>query len=209
MPVGALLHRTETRRGETRAKCMLFAVKSIDPRRSVLVLVDYQQKLVPAIHQGAEVVAQAVRLADAARELGIHVVGTEGNPGGLGPNVEAIRARCETTIAKMHFDGCRDALLEALSSRPQRPIDIVIAGCEAHVCLMQSALGLLRAGYSVFVASDASGSRSTIDRNVAFRRLRQAGAVIVTVEMVVFEWLQTCEHERFRKVLEILKDRPA
>jgi nicotinamidase-related amidase len=183
-------------------------MKTIDPRRSVLVLVDYQQKLMPAIHEGEDVVSRAVLLADCARELGIPVVGTEQNPRGLGPNVEAIRARCQATIAKNHFDGCRDALLEALPQQPQRPIDIVVAGCEAHVCMMQTALGLMRAGYAVWVVGDASGSRSRVDRNVAFRRLRQAGAVIVTVEMVVFEWLQTCDHERFRSVLQLLKAPP-
>jgi nicotinamidase-related amidase len=184
-------------------------MKAIDPRRSVLVLVDYQQKLMPAIHEGEDVVARALRLADAAREIGIPVIGTEQNPRGLGPNVEAIRARCGITISKSHFDGCRDGLLDALAGRPEPANDVVIAGCEAHVCLMQSALGLLRAGYSVFVVGDASGSRSRVDRNVAFRRLRQAGAVIVTVEMVIFEWLQTCDHERFKAVLQLLKAPPA
>ena len=180
-------------------------MKTIDPRRSVLVLVDYQQRLMPAIHEGAAVVAQALRLADAARELGIPVIGTEQNPRGLGPNVEAIRARCSETIAKQHFDGCRDGLLEALPKAPVKPIDIVVAGCEAHVCLMQSALGLIGAGYSVFVVANACGSRFPVDHDAAMQRLRQAGAAIVTVEMVVFEWLQTCEHERFRNVLKILK----
>ena len=180
-------------------------MKTIDPGRSVLVLVDYQAKLMPAIDRGAQVVAEGVRLADAARELGIPVIGTEQNPGGLGPNVEAIRARCGETLAKNHFDGCRDGLVDAVRRAVEKPLDVVVAGCEAHVCLMQSALGLLAAGYSVFVVSNACGSRFPVDHDAAMQRLRQAGAAIVTVEMVVFEWLQTCEHERFRDVLKILK----
>jgi nicotinamidase-related amidase len=132
----------------------------IDARQSVLVLVDYQRRLMPAIHRSAEVVAEATRLADVARELGIHVFGTEQNPQGLGPNEDAIRRRCEATLAKMHFDACADGLLDLLrTSREAAARDVVIAGCEAHVCLMQTALGLLQAGLNVWVVAQASGSR--------------------------------------------------
>ena len=180
-------------------------MKTIDPRRCVLVLVDYQAKLMPAIHRGAEVVSAGVRLADAARELEIPVLGTEQNPQGLGPNVEAIRARCGTTLAKKHFDGCGDGLVDAVRAANGKPLDIVIAGCEAHVCLMQSALGLLRAGFNVWVVADACGSRSPSDYELAMRRLEGAGATLASVEMVIFEWLQTSDHARFKAVLQLLK----
>lgn len=181
-------------------------IPALDPQRSVLVLVDYQARLMPAIHRGAEVLAEALRLADAARELGIRVVGTEENPQGLGPNVEAIRARCESTLAKKHFDACEDGLPQLLRppGRPA-PADVVIAGCETHVCLMQTALGLVRAGFRPWVAEPACGSRHPRDHELAVARLRHCGATPVSCEMVVFEWLRTCEHERFKPVLEILK----
>ncbi len=185
---------------------MLFRVNVIDPDHCVLVLVDYQQKLMPAIHRGAEVVAEAVRLADVAHELGLRVIGTEQNPQGLGPNVAEIRARCDTTLGKSHFDGCGDGLAEAL--RPLgdgQLLDVVIAGCEAHVCLMQTTLGLLRAGFRAWVVANACSSRSPVDHELAMERLRQAGAVLVSAEMVIFEWMRTCEHERFKPVLERLK----
>ena len=86
-------------------------MNTIDPRRCALVLVDYQARLMPAIHEGDRVVAAALKLADVARELGIPVVGTEQNPAGLGPNVEAIRQRCAATVSKMSFDACPDGLL--------------------------------------------------------------------------------------------------
>jgi len=179
---------------------------TIDPRRCAVVLVDYQQRLLPAIHRGAEVVAEAVRLADCARALGIRVVGTEQNPDGLGPNAAEIRSRCETTVAKMHFDGCVDGLVTALRAPDQPPpVDVVIAGCETHVCLMQTAHGLLRAGFGVRVAANACGTRFPADHDLALQRLSQAGAVLASVEMIAFEWLGTCEHGRFRAVLEILK----
>ena len=181
----------------------------IDARRSALVLVDYQQRLLPAIDRGAQVLAQAVRLADVALLLGVPVIGTEQNPHGLGPNHEAVRSRCAETLAKQHFDACEDGLIDRLCSTRAPdgavPGDIVVAGCEAHVCLLQTALGLLRAGHAVWVVAPASGSRSADDHALAMQRLRQAGAVIVGVEMVAFEWLHSCADERFRAVLKLLK----
>lgn len=177
----------------------------IDPRRSALVLVDYQARLMPAIHEGDRAVAVAVKLADVARELGIPVVGTEQNPKGLGPNVESIRARCDATIPKASFDACADGLAEWLRGRGGAIADVVIAGCEAHVCLMQTSLGLLRAGLRPWVVADACGSRFPADKALAMQRLQGAGATLVGGEMVAFEWLRSCEDPRFKAVLARLK----
>ena len=178
----------------------------IDPATSVLVLVDYQQRLLPAIHNGAHVLAHAVRIAEVARELGIPVFGTEQYPEGLGPNDEAIRQRCDATLSKTHFDACAEGLLELLAldgSTARR--EVVIAGCEAHVCLLQTALGLLAAGLKVSVISQACGSRTAENHELAMQRLRQAGAEIVSVEMVAFEWLRSSRHQCFKRVLALLK----
>lgn len=181
---------------------------TVSPTASVLVLVDYQHRLMPQIHNGAQAVARAVRMADAARELGIRVLGTEQNPAGLGPNDEAVRQRCASTLAKMHFDACEDGLLDLLASDTKEdPAEVVIAGCEAHVCLLQTALGLLRAGRRVWVVADACGSRSAQDHALAMQRLQQAGATLVSTEMVVFEWLRSCTHPRFKPVLALVKAR--
>lgn len=178
----------------------------INPRQSILVLVDYQQRLLPAIHRGAEVLAHATRLADVAKALGIPVIGTEENRQGLGPNADAIRTRCDATLSKMHFDACEDGLLNLLRDADGSPVrDIVIAGCEAHVCMLQTALGLLQADFTVWVVAEASGSRSLENHHLAIERLRLAGARIVSVEMVAFEWLRTCEHASFKRVLALLK----
>ena len=181
----------------------------IDPSRSALVLVDLQQRLMPAIRDGAAVLARAVQLGRIARELGIPVLGTEQNPRGLGPNDEAVRALCATTLAKMHFDACADGLVERLRDlRTPPPAEVVVAGCEAHVCLLQTALGLRRAALTVWVAADACGSRRSADHALAMQRLRDAGAGIVGVEMVAFEWLRSCEHAHFKAVLPLLKSAP-
>ncbi|MDE2614991.1 MAG: isochorismatase family protein [Burkholderiales bacterium] len=177
----------------------------IDASRTALVLVDYQARLLPAMGGGANVLAHALLLADAAALLGVTIVGTEQNPAGLGPNVDVIRERCARTLAKTHFDACEDGLLDALGAVPE----VVIAGCEAHVCLLQTALGLRRAGKALWVVAPACGSRDAADHALAMQRLRDGGATIVGTEMVVFEWLHDCRHPRFREVLARLKARPA
>jgi nicotinamidase-related amidase len=186
----------------------------------------------PAIHEGELIVPRAVLMAQAARILGIPVLGTEQNPQGLGPNGDAIRAACQTTLSKTHFDACEDGLLELLAQvrqtaplahqpagrqvdQPTAPANnpaltqaitqVVLAGCEAHVCLLQTALGLLRAGLRVWVVANACGSRRASDHAAAMQRLAQAGATLVTHEMVLFEWLHDCRHPRFREVLGLIK----
>ena len=172
---------------------------------SSLVLVDYQARLMPAIHGADDVVAKALVLARAAALLEVPVLGTEQNPERLGPNTEALRQRCLHTVSKTRFGACEDGLPAALDAHaPGRP-QVVIAGCEAHVCMLQTALGLLRAGRDVYVVENASGSRRPSDHAAAMRRLAQAGATIVTHEMVLFEWLHDCRHLRFREVLALIK----
>jgi nicotinamidase-related amidase len=193
------------------------AVDALDRDRCTLVLVDYQAKLMPAIHGGGEVVADAVLLADAARLLGVRVVGTEQSPDSLGRNVPAIRARCDVTVAKTRFDACADGLLAELPSLPSPASpesrasmgsQVVIAGCEAHVCLMQTGLGVLRAGHALWVVESACGSRRASDHRLAMQRLRAAGATLASPEMAIFEWLRGSDHPQFRHVLEKVKARP-
>lgn len=144
---------------------------TIDANRCALVLVDYQARLLPSIDGAAGVLRQALLLGQAARALGIRVLGTEQNPQGLGPNAAEIRGLCELTLAKTHFDACADGLLQALDDAPAAPAQVVVAGCEAHVCLLQTALGLLRGGRRVWVAAPACGSRRSADHALAMQRL--------------------------------------
>lgn len=182
---------------------MTQAPLAFTPERSVLLLVDLQARLMPAIADHQAVVANALRLAQAAKLLGIPVLGTEQNPAGLGTNVEEIRALCTHTLSKQHFDATREAHWPGFlpADRP----DIVIAGCEAHVCVLQTVLGLRRAGSPVRLVRDAIGSRSAANRDAAIARAQFHGAEPVTTEMVIFEWLASAEHPRFREALRLVK----
>ena len=99
-------------------------------------------------------------------------------------------------------------MLQALDNVPAAPPQVVVAGCEAHVCLLQTALGLLRAGRRVWVVAPACGSRRSADHALAMQRLSQAGATLVSSEMVLFEWLADCRHPQFKPVLQLVKDVP-
>ena len=171
--------------------------------QSTLLIVDLQARLMPAIHDAESVIGRCTQLATAARELRIHVIGTEQNPEGLGPNVEALKALCDTTLTKFHFSAVDEpGFMERL---PQGRNTLVVAGCEAQVCVLQTVAGLLEAGHAVKWVSDAVGSRHPHDRDAATARARAMGADIVTTEMVLFEWLRTSEHPSFRKVLKLIR----
>lgn len=199
----------------------------LDADDSQLLLVDYQARLMPSIHEGEAVLGNALRLGRMAQILEVPAWGTEQNPGGLGPNPPELKALCRDTLVKRHFSGCADGLADLLRP-PSRPGQggnarslpkhlqkvapparqrgsIVMAGCEAHVCLMQTALDLLDEEFEVWVVTDACSSRTERNRDAAFDRLAGAGAELVTTEMVAFEWLRSTDHPAFREVLALVK----
>ena len=169
---------------------------------AVLLLIDLQQRLMPVIHDHETVLARAVRLAAAARRLDVPVRATEQNPAGLGPTVPALAAYPQAVLAKTTFSAAADPGFAALLPAEG---EIVVAGVEAHVCVLQTVLDLLDAGRRVVWAADATGSRDPADREVAIDRARRHGAEVVTSEMVLFEWLRDARHPKFREVHKLVK----
>lgn len=170
---------------------------------SVLLLIDLQQRLMPAIADVANVIANARRLAEVAQLLEIPVLATEQNSDGLGPNVSEIKQLAQATLAKQFFDATCEP--EWASFLPAKRPDIVVAGCEAHVCVLQTVMGLRRLGLRVRMVRDAVGSRGEANRDAALARAERHGAELVSTEMVVFEWLRTSKHPKFRAALELIK----
>jgi nicotinamidase-related amidase len=169
---------------------------------SVLLVVDFQSKLIPAIDKGTSVVANARRLLDAAEMLEVPILFTEQNADGLGRTLPELRSGTGRIAHKMTFDACcSPGFLEALRDRR----DVVVSGCEAHVCVLQTVLGLLSAGRRVFAVRDALGSRRSESKETAIRRMERNGTEIVTTEMVIFEWLGTAEDSRLRNVIALVK----
>jgi len=160
----------------------------------------------PVIAGGDEVVANAGRLLAAAELLRVPVLITEQNPKGLGPTVPAL-ARPDgavPVVAKMEFDACRAVgVIDALPAGHH----IVVAGCEAHVCVLQTVLGLLDRSRRVYVAADAVGSRRPENRDAALRRMERAGAILTTAESTAFEWLGGSDHPQFKAVSKLVQER--
>lgn len=175
----------------------------LDHADCTLLLIDFQARLMPAIEGGEDVVANAERLAKAARLMAVPVLATEENPAGIGGTIDRLAPYPSLTLAKMHFDATAEA-----NFWPAMPLGrktFVVAGCEAHVCVMQTVLGLLAKQSKVALVMDATGSRTPDSRQAAIRRMRRHGAEIVTTEMVIFEWLRTAENPRFREGLALVK----
>ena len=198
----------------------------IDADESQLVLVDFQPRLQAAMHEAEAVWANAARLAQAAQALRVPVWGTEQNPSKLGALAPELAQACERVLAKMQFSAVEEGLAEWLQPPPAAPRGnarslprhlqkpaaeapkrqaIVIAGVEAHVCLLQTALDLLEEEFEVWVVTDACTSRTERNRDAAYDRLAGAGAELVTTEMVLFEWLRSAEHPQFKAVQALIK----
>ena len=177
-------------------------MRAMDPKTSTLLVIDFQTRLMPAIDQGPAVVANARRLIDAAALLYVPVLFTEENAKGLGSTVPELSPDPATIAHKMTFDAVRTPGFLSMLAEGR---NVVVVGCEAHVCVLQTVLGLLDAGRRVFVVRDALGSRRAESKETAINRMDRHGAEIVTTEMVIFEWIGTAEHPRFRQAVALVR----
>lgn len=174
----------------------------IDRQDAALLLIDFQSRLMPAIADGAAVIANAQRLIRAARRFSVPILFTEENAEGLGGTLAELQPEASSVAHKMTFDACLSP--EFQKRLPERR-DIVVAGCETHVCVLQTVLGLMSSKRRVFVVRDAVGSRRAESKETAVQRMAQNGAEIVTTEMVLFEWLATAEDQRLGDVIAWIK----
>ena len=172
----------------------------MDSAKSSLLIVDVQERLLPAIADGQDVLRNCIWLAGVARRLKVPVVVSEQYPAGLGPTAAPLLAALEDArfVEKSRFacvaDGCRP--VTEVDARRQ----VVVAGTEAHVCVMQTVLELRWQGKEVFLVEDAVGSRKPGDKAASLARMRAHGVEVVTREMVAFEWLKRSATEVFREV---------
>lgn len=173
---------------------------------SALIVIDLQARLVPAVADHDRVVANAAVLMQAARRLDVPMLLTEQYPKGLGRLVPEIAelAPADATVEKVCFAAPAERAFQDRIETIDRG-QVVLAGMEAHVCVLQAALMLAERGYETFVVADATGSRDPANREAAISRLAANGVEIVTTEMVVFEWLQVAGTEAFRELSKLIK----
>lgn len=178
----------------------------VESSRSILLLIDVQRKLLPSIDQGARCLDHCAVLLAAARRLQVPVLATEHFPASIGPTVDTLRDRLrpEEIIEKSHFDGTAEPdFCERLHTH-DRPM-VVVAGTEAHVCVLQTVLGLKSKGFEPVVVADATSSRLASSRDLAISRMRHRGIDIVSTEMVLFEWLRAGGTAEFKDLLPLIK----
>jgi nicotinamidase-related amidase len=174
---------------------------------TALLVVDVQEKLVRLVPGHERLVWNVGRLIDGAQLMQVPVLGTEQYPQGLGPTTPELATKLGPLPGKLTFSCCGcDETITRLSELGR--IKVLIAGIEAHVCVMQTALDMLAAGYRVYLAVDAIGARYEIDYRTALRRLEAHGASLVTTEMALFEWCRVAGTPQFKELSALVKEKP-
>jgi nicotinamidase-related amidase len=172
---------------------------------TAVLIVDVQERLLPAIADGARIVWNIRRLIDAARILNLPVLATEQYPRGLGPTVAPLAERLGAVPDKLMFS-CREcADLFARLTEQGRP-KVLVTGIESHVCVQQTVLDLMGEGFRVYVAVDAVGSRFAIDYETALRRMETAGATLTTTEACLFEWCEVAGTPEFKEISRLARE---
>jgi len=189
----------------------------LDSSRSILVVIDLQGKLVGMVHRPALVLEATRRLMRLADLFSVPVVLTEQYPKGIGPTETSIRATYDALatpkffLEKTAFGCCGDSGFETLlqQARPGLPLakrQIVVAGIEAHVCVMQTVLELLASGHEVHLCWDAISGRGDDYRKHALERMAAAGATLTNHESVAFEWARDKNHPQFKALSALMKE---
>ena len=181
----------------------------LDAAKSFLLLVDMQERLLPAMAGGAEVERRCSILLTAAKRLGVPVVVSEQYPKGLGHTVPGLRENLGNApiFEKMAFSCWRDAALKAhlVGYHEQGRPQAIVAGIEAHVCVLQSCIDLAQAGFAVFAVADAMSSRAATSAELAVARMRQQGVEVINTEMAVFELLGKAGTAEFKALSALIR----
>ncbi|MDD2375456.1 MAG: hydrolase [Eubacteriales bacterium] len=178
----------------------------IERESAVLLIVDIQTRLVPAIADHEQIVHQSSVLLQTANLMELPVLATEQYPRGLGSTVEEIKQDLPEKVVvseKISFDACTDEIRQALLASGRK--QVIICGMETHVCVYQTVRRLLADGYEVFVAADAVGSRTVANKENALAMFRQMGAVVSNTETLIFDLLQVAGTPLFKQVSALIK----
>jgi nicotinamidase-related amidase len=174
---------------------------------TALLVIDVQTKLLHAMSPPPTLVWNMGRLIDGARILGVSVEATEQYPQGLGTTTRVLAQRLGEIPAKLMFS-CRECGPLFERWRDQGIYKILAVGIETHVCVQQTVLDLLAAGFQVYVAVDAVGSRYAVDRETALRRMEMSGATLTTTEAALFEWCEVAGTPEFKRISALVRDTP-
>src|SRR5229473_6049068 len=193
--------------GTPSAEMMEMARRPLEADHCALIVIDIQEKLLPPIFQREQLVKNVQLLIRLAGVLQIPVIATTQYAKGLGNTVAEIQSLLpQEGIDKQAFS-CfgSDVFCSLLKRLPGRRNTVLLCGMESHICVTQTALGALREGYLVHVASDAVSSRTEWNWKIGLERMRAAGAVISSTEMMIYELMRSSSSPAFKEMLPHLK----
>jgi len=182
------------------------APSALNTANTVLLLIDFQERLFPVMHDKEKLLRNIVKLVKGARVLEIPIILTEQYPKGLGSTIPEIKELIPDVkpVEKVCFSCCDEASFgEALGALKRR--QVLIAGIEAHICVYQTAMSLARAGYEVQVVGDGVSSRDPENKLVALFKMGAAGISPTTTEMALFELLKVAKGDKFKQISSIVK----
>ena len=178
----------------------------INNENSALLVVDIQTRLAPAMHQPTPVIQANHALIQSAKLMNIPVFASEHCAERIGPTVSDLREllRDDEILAKRHFSCADDAvIMQKLQQLGKQ--QILVTGMEAHVCVLQTVMGLAGQGFEPVFVADATASRHPDNKALAIQRLRQAGVQVISTEMALFEWMGHADHPAFKEILKLIK----
>jgi nicotinamidase-related amidase len=189
-----------------RGKETMNVPEALTPENTVLVVIDIQEKILRAMHDKEKLLQNLLKLIKGARVLEVPVLLTEQYPAGLGPTLPEVAQLLPgvKAVDKTCFSGCGEGRFrEALEASGRR--QVLLAGIEAHVCVYQTAVDLIRAGYGVHLVVDCISSREAENKAVTVTKLNGAGAALTTAEMALFELLKVAKGDKFKQISSIVK----
>ena len=177
------------------------------PGDTGLLVVDVQPRLLQFSADQQRITWNIRRLVDGAQTLGVRLAATEQSPEKLGGTLESLAERLPAIPSKQRFScvECAEIFKDWIVQGIHR---VLLCGIETHVCIQQTALDLLAAGFEVFIAVDATGSRNLIDQEIALRRMESSGVSLTTTEAALFEWCGAAGTDEFRSISELVKESP-
>ncbi len=173
---------------------------------SALIVIDVQAKLLPHIPNARHLVWNIRRLLDGAQTLGVFHGATEQYPRGLGETDPMLRGLVGDSILEKTMFSCRECVGLVARLQASSITKVLLVGIETHVCVAQTALDFLAAGFDVLVAVDAIGSRFDLDREVALRRMETSGVVLTTTEAALFEWCERAGTPEFKAISRLVQE---
>lgn len=178
----------------------------LNKENTVFVLVDVQGKLAEIVQDSEKMIANLNNLIQGLQILEVPIVWLEQYPEGLGPTTEDLAAHLVgmDPIRKITFSACKNPAFIDTVEKTERK-QVLIAGIETHICVYQTATGLKDLGYEVEVVADAVSSRTTLNKDIGLEKMKAAGIKWTSVEMALYELMETAEGEQFKRILKLLK----